>query len=233
MTDDYKPKTESFEQIAERLIAKAKIYEPDEEVKRASAAIENAQWAEEFRRARTATMQCGKIPSRVVCAVVGDLRMTSALKHAEIFAESSTKSTLLLHGGVGAGKSTAAAWLAWHHGGDTPSWCRASELERRGRYDREFHAWLFTRSMLVLDDLGVEALDANGYFRSLVDELVDTYHGDELRFVITTNMRPRCAPGSDEPQFVERYGERVWSRIVESGVVGDCGCVDLRRGVMS
>lgn len=153
---------------------------------------------------------------------------TASRAHAERFATSARR-VLILAGGVGAGKSTAAAWLALEAGGSAPAFVRASELEARGRYDEDLRTWLRTRSLLVIDDLGAEVLDGKGVFRSLLDEVIDMFYGDRKRVVITTNLRARRASETEELQLAERYGERMMSRLVEVGLWGDCGVRDLRR----
>lgn len=147
---------------------------------------------------------------------------------------------LVLAGGVGTTKTTAATWFALEHGGSSPGFIRASELEARGRYDthaakgNDLRSWLRERSMLVIDDLGAEYMDGKSVFRSLLDEVIDVYYGDRKRLIITTNLHasknkdPKRAQ-HEEPQFAERYGERVSSRLFEIGRWGNCGAVDLRR----
>lgn len=145
---------------------------------------------------------------------------TTSLKHAGSFMAGS-KAVLVLAGGTGAGKTTAAAWCALEAGGSSAGFIRASELEARGRYDRDLRTWLRERSLLVIDDLGVEVLDGKGVFRSLLDETIDMFYGNRKRVVITTNLSKADA--------IERYGDRVMSRLHEVGAWGDCGAVDLRR----
>jgi hypothetical protein len=175
---------------------------------------------------------------------------TLAMAHVRKFAAGERRA-LVLMGGVGAGKTTAATEYALDHGGSAPGFVRASELEARGRYadreapkgalrDRDIRAWLRTRSMLVLDDLGAEYMDGKGAFRSLLDELLDLFYGDKKRIIITTNLKhartppdpkkppPRNAP-AEEPQLAERYGARIMSRLFEIGLRGECGNTDLRR----
>lgn len=179
--------------------------------------------------------------------VAGD---TPARMHVQKFA-AGTRRVLVLMGSVGTGKTTAATEYALEHGGSAPGFVRATELEARGRYadrdspslqlrDRDIRAWLRTRSLLVLDDLGAEYLDGKGAFRSLLDEVIDMFYGDKKRLIITTNLKhartppdpkkppPKGAP-TEEPQLAERYGARVMSRLFEVGLRGDCGNVDLRR----
>lgn len=147
---------------------------------------------------------------------------------------------LVLAGGTGGGKTTAAAWLGLKGTDRMPGFIRASELERRGRYDKDLREWLPERTSLVIDDLGAEVLDAKGVFRSLLDEIVDDFYSSKRRLIITTNLkgkiddahRAECvAAGRDpEPQFRERYGDRVRSRVIQIGQWAECGNTDLREG---
>lgn len=170
-------------------------------------------------------------------AIAVDCAMTKwdvevpAFAHARSFVEARS-SALVLAGGTGAGKSSAAALVALLRGGNSPAFIRAAELEGRGRYDHDLSAWLRSRSMLAVDDLGVEHLDGKGAFRSLLDMLIDMYCGDRKRVVITTNLlaeKLNPLDRNEEPQFSERYGARIVSRLYEVGVWGDCGSKDLRR----
>jgi DNA replication protein DnaC len=154
---------------------------------------------------------------------------TAALRLARSFAEG-RKRVLVLAGGTGAGKTTAATWYALAGASTAPAFVRAGELEARGRYDKELRSWLRSRSMLVIDDIGAEVLDDKGVFGSLLDEIVDAFYGDRKPLIMTTNLRSRLNDGErGEPQFVERYGERIASRLREVGRWGDCGNADLRR----
>lgn len=148
------------------------------------------------------------------------------------------KSALVLAGGTGTGKTSSATWLALHHGGSNPAFLRAGEFEARGRYDKELRNWLRGKTMLVLDDIGAEPMDGKAYFRGLLDETIDMFYGHKRRLVITTNLTariPEPKPGEakpkvrPEPQFLERYGERIASRLFEVGSWAGCGNHDLRR----
>lgn len=146
---------------------------------------------------------------------------------------------LVLAGGTGAGKTTAAAWIALKGDDTMPGFILASELERRGRYDKDLRSWLPERSSLVIDDLGAELLDGKGVFRSWLDEIVDAFYSSKRRLILTTNLkakitdehRAECAEQKidPEPQFRERYGDRVRSRIFQVGQWAGCGNTDLRE----
>ncbi len=145
---------------------------------------------------------------------------TTALGHARAFAKMPVR-MLLLAGGVGTGKTTAASWLALGRDDERPGFIRAGELERRGRYDRTLLPWLKERTSLVIDDLGVELLDSKGVFISLLDEVIDAAYGRRRIVVITTNLT------FDE--LGQRYGSRVLSRFEQVGVAASCGMRDLRK----
>jgi len=127
-------------------------------------------------------------------------------------------------GGTGAGKTSAAAFCALQWSAGSAGFIRATELERRGRYDRDgsLGKWLKASTLLVLDDLGAEPLDAKGYFVAMLDEIVDKFYADRQPLLITTNISLR--------QFEERYEARVLSRLLQCGTWSACGDVDLRRG---
>ena len=61
----------------------------------------------------------------------------------------------------------------------------------------------------MLDDLGAEYVDAKGSFLVDLDELIDTYYGDERPLVITTNLT--------KDDFKARYGARIERRVRECG----------------
>lgn len=158
---------------------------------------------------------------------------TLAMQRARLFVEMAQhglrKRLLVLAGGVGVGKTTAAAWVAIKGQDPRPGFIRISELERRGRYDKVLGPWLEDKTSLVIDDVGAEYLDGKGAFRSLLDEVIDTFYSNRRTLVMTTNLRPRRGSADEPEQFYERYGERVWSRLSQLGEWGDCGTRDLRR----
>ncbi|MFN0251708.1 MAG: ATP-binding protein [Kofleriaceae bacterium] len=209
----------------------------DVEVRRMLAEREAFDRAESRRLFAADLRDAGEFPARYVNAATAGPSDTPAMIGARKYL-ASRKSVLVLAGGVGAGKTTAAAWIAIEAGsahvtlpdarGSLPAFIRAAELEARGRYDKHLRTWLRERSMLVLDDLGAEFLDGKNAFSSLLDEVIELYYSNHRRIVITTNLRARRV-GDSEPQFIERYGERVASRLHEVGLWHECGARDLRR----
>jgi len=100
-------------------------------------------------------------------------------------------------------------------------WRTARSLARIQQYDQDTVEELFSARLLVLDDLGQEYLDKNGFLASLIDEIVTERHRRELPTLLTSNTTPA--------EFTERYGHRVLDRIVDTGRMVACDGDSLRR----
>jgi DNA replication protein DnaC len=204
----------------------------DREVK---AEIEQATAEAERSRmlSRSSELRDNGFPEMFVTAALGELAETPAILRARAFIQlverMPRKRLLLLAGGVGAGKTTAATFVLLKGQDPRPGFMRINELERRGRYDKKLDEWLKDKTSLVIDDVGAESLDGKGVFRSLLDEIVDMFYGNRRTLVMTTNLRPVREATDKEDQFRERYGERIWSRLGQVAMWGDCGTRDLRR----
>lgn len=210
--------TTDFEEIAQRLIAKLPPPAPP-----ALTAEDPASARRRWLGDRAQVLLEGQFPARVVDDVRADrLATTPALAHARDFraAPVGDQHILVLLGGTGTGKTTAAAWLASEVGGSRPGLVRSGALERAGRYDRELAEWVTSRTLLVIDDLGVEYQDGKGAFRSVLDELIDVAYGARRRLVITSNL--------DAAGVADRVGERIWSRLCAAAKLANCGARDLR-----
>jgi DNA replication protein DnaC len=175
-----------------------------------------------------------------IAIALGTPRATQAVGHVADFIARPAERLLLLSGGVGCGKTLAAAhWLAqlprYGKASDTPAgwnWLsgrakclRASTLTRLNlRYrdeDRDlFDGWKSAR-WLVIDDLGTESADSLSH----VEELVDARASCGWT-VVTTNLPVKAA---EQSPFGQRYGARISSRVFGNARVGVCGAVDLRR----
>jgi hypothetical protein len=122
------------------------------------------------------------------------------------------RTMLVLAGEVDTGKTVAAAWGAAWSGGRM---VKALDLVRAGLYPEDAGFWprLFAEKLLVVDDLGVEPLDAKGFGIAAITDLVDRRYDSGRKTIITTNL-----PMAD---FRARYGtgvgERLWRRMVEVG----------------
>lgn len=208
-----------FDAIAESLMAQLPPSPPPPPPPPDDHASARRRWLAD----RAQVLLDGRFPTRVVETVRADrLAASPALAHARAFRDApvGVKHILVLLGGVGAGKTTAAAWLASEVGGSKPGLVRSGSLERAGRYDRDLDEWVTSRTMLVIDDLGVEFQDSKGAYRSILDELIDIAYGARRRLVLTTNL--------DAAGVADRVGDRIWSRFCASAQLADCGNHDLR-----
>lgn len=146
---------------------------------------------------------------------------------------------LVLSGAPGCGKTIAAALWVWQYVGDIkrwqgtdydtqinfhgskPIWVTAAKLSRWDRYDEEAMTSLLTTKRLVVDDLGGEYLDKNGFYTGLLDELVNEREANKRPTIFTTNLNAKA--------FHDRYGERIYDRIKEGGRFIACGNVSMRK----
>ncbi len=158
---------------------------------------------EKARMALESALRDSQAPARSARIVLsGEAKETRAMAAVRSFMASSG-SSLVLAGGKGCGKSTAAVWAIAHlldgH------FRYAGELAGLSRDDDERRK--ITRSrLLVIDDLGVEYLDDKGWFAAFFDEVIVRRHDNELKTIITTNL-PRA-------KFQGRYrSERVLDRL--------------------
>jgi hypothetical protein len=171
-------------------------------------ASQSAAGAAAARRERIAAM---KIPPRVLARLAkGDLLETDARRLIV-----GTAVITVLAGNPGTGKTLAACeWLMNRGRG---FFVKTASL---ARIDRAHMPKLLDAEALVLDDLGMEYLDAKGHLLSLLDELIDHRYDARLPIVITSNI--------DENVFRSRYGVRVVDRIRESGRFVVIGGTSLR-----
>lgn len=145
---------------------------------------------------------------------------------------------LVLSGNKGCGKSSAAGWwlqnilkeVQGENNGYRSTchqrWFTAGELSRWSRNFEEQKAklnFLKVCNAIVIDDLGSEYADKNGYFNSVLDEIIDARYSNYKRTLITTNL--------NAAEFHLRYGDRVSDRIREgfkhAGPVGDTLFIEI------
>lgn len=131
---------------------------------------------------------------------------------------------LVLSGGTGCGKTAAACW--WLYQVQNDLLCQSlfitgARLSRMSRFDEEVMAGVFGAHRLVIDDLAVEYADEKGFFRSLLDEIINERYANKRQTVITTNV--------DVDTFRVRCGERIADRIREAGQFVSLGNPSLRR----
>jgi DNA replication protein DnaC len=133
---------------------------------------------------------------------------------------------LLLMGGVGCGKSTAAgahiAKEARKKSRWTPIWVRAVEASRMSAFGQEaeerFGSWRCA-SVLVVDDLGTELMTPT--WQQALDDILDYRYEHSLRTILPTNLRAA--------DFKARYGERISDRIRQDGMVRELSGGSMRQ----
>ena len=192
------------EEFLARMLARAQNPTPEDMAREAkNQAEQEARRMESERQKLEAAMRDSQAPARSVRIVLsGEARDTRAMAAVRAFMASES-SALVLAGGKGCGKSTAAVWaIAERRAGH---FRYAGELAGLSRDDDERRK--ITRApLLVIDDLGVEYLDDKGWFAAFFDEVIVRRHDNELKTIITTNL-PKA-------KFSARYrSERVLDRL--------------------
>jgi len=122
------------------------------------------------------------------------------------------KSILILAGGVGSGKSTAATWWGVSRGPRGTSYLTAERFAALSRYEVDDRSRWERVGGLVLDDVGVEYLDGKGAALGALEALVERFYADVKPLLITTNLT--------RDGFVERVGgdgSRIVSRLRGAG----------------
>lgn len=131
---------------------------------------------------------------------------------------------LVLVGGVGAGKTVAAARAAFEalQRGESVEWVATLQASRANAFGPEAEAreraWM-SADLLVVDDVGAEF--ASDAWRSILGAVLDVRWGNNLRTLLTSNLTL--------PELKERLGARTMDRIAQDGQVVSCGDVSLRR----
>jgi DNA replication protein DnaC len=179
--------------------------------------------------ARTAALQAERQHKRMLELGIGsrtaeslvDPKETQALREAKAWTDGWA---LVLIGGVGSGKTVAAAWLASDALGkkQTVEWVATLQASRSSAFGPESEAreraWM-RADLLVVDDAGAEF--ASDAWRSILAAVLDARWGNNLRTVITSNLKLA--------ELKERLGARTMDRIAQDGRVVACGDVSLRR----
>jgi len=151
------------------------------------------------------------VPERIL-KNLGNLKITKPINYVREFALAPREAwCLILSGGKGTGKSTAAAAWLYEEAVRVPTheerfWWNGTRIARTNGYNKEYEKMMKSH-LMVIDDLGVEYLDKNGNFLQRLDELIDERYSNFKRTIITTNLNARA--------FKERYGERVADRMRE------------------
>ncbi len=160
---------------------------------------------------------------------------TDAIQAADDFLADETATFLILLGGVGCGKTLAAAYVVDKAGGEVTDesvfaicskmrygrFMKARELQQLNRFDAAEMKVVEEAYALVLDDLGSEYADGKGEFASRLENMIDSRYDKQLRTVITSNATPET--------FRKRVGARGIDRINECGLIYTLGGKSLRK----
>lgn len=127
----------------------------------------------------------------------------------------------ILFGGIGAGKSTAAAWIVAGEK-DNALWLPARTVDDLERWKAVSHR-AYSTGLLVIDDLGTERASESNWASDTLGSLWTDRLDRGMRTVVTTNLAPA--------DLGKRYGQRLTSRLNLRPLVGftKIGAVDLRR----
>jgi DNA replication protein DnaC len=173
-------------------------------------------------------------------------RHCKSTKAVQAIDEVGSHGCMILSGGVGCGKTVAAAkWIhdyvvsknVWktkrvcNIDDETMDyqftflgkavWVTAAKLARADHYDSAIVAQYTECDRLVIDDLGKEYLDTKGFYTALLDEIVDERYAHMRATVLTTN--------ASDADFKERYKTRIVDRVRETGRFFGCGEESLRK----
>lgn len=181
--------------------------------------------AEDLQRQLDRLLRAGVVRELAELVCTGHVEQSEAVEALRDELNSGAR-FVILSGGVGVGKSVAAAW--WlkraleRHGTADISWLHAHQLARLTGYDTVAQLeGVECCDFLVIDDLGLEYLDAKGWLATAIDSIVYQRHGNRRLTVCTTNL--------GAADFRSRYGERVADRIRACGVFVEIAGKSLRR----
>lgn len=191
--------------------------------------VEAARLAAEARsrdiESKRDSLERAGVPARMLTALArgGPVRPTPALDVVTRWLASEDHDLLVISGGVGCGKTFAAAWACTQS--RWPVFCDPLTLASIKRFEGQFNADdvapLANCTLLVLDDLAAEFVGDKGSTRELIEAVLTRRHARALRTLVTTN--------GTEKEFHERYGKRIESRLKESSSrFVSVGGVDLR-----
>jgi DNA replication protein DnaC len=167
--------------------------------------------AEQDRRAHEKRREGAGIPRRLWRLLDGTepLLDTEAMAAVRAFLGSG-KTFLVLAGGVGPGKTVAAAWAVEQRRGRM---VKAIDLTRLGTYDEERWDELRSCPLLAIDDLGTEPRDEKGWAAANFEALLDHRYDWQAPTVLTTNL-PFDA---FKARYLTADGGRLRDRFMECG----------------
>lgn len=164
-------------------------------------------WEQEQSATRLrARLESAKIPVGLLTVVLAPTETESVRIVREWLASKLT--TLVISGGVGIGKSTAAA-IAIGLTAGSALYLHATGFDSIKLLDGPDGERIYQTQLLVLDDAGLEHASASGWAANKIQGLLCARHDGGLRTIVTCNL--------SGDRFFESYGERVKDRIAGSG----------------
>jgi hypothetical protein len=142
-----------------------------------------------------------------------------ALREVKAFLAADQQTFLVLAGSVGLRKSGSACWALMQTEGRYVSAPHLFKLAIEREYRDEF-VRVCNAPLLVIDELSTEFTDDKGVFYGIHQRLIQDRYVGMLKTIETYN-----GPAAN---YRELYGERVASRINESGVFVELGGKDVR-----
>ncbi len=167
--------------------------------------------------------ETGAVPPRVLAAL--ELYRPDTAAAAAVARWLPSPATwLLLLGGTGTGKSTAAAWALRevHRAGASVAWVQSARLavDAGGWEGEQLARRLRGVTVLVVDDVGAQ--DGSEYARGILRELLTERHEASERTVLTSNL--------DAAALRAHLGDRLYDRVRHECKLTLCGGASMRGG---
>jgi DNA replication protein DnaC len=144
----------------------------------------------------------------------------NACQAAQFFIGNPQLRHLVLIGGTGTGKSTAASWVV-ASSLDNAHWLPARTVDDMERW-KPVSSLVYSAQLLVIDDLGTERQSESGWGIETLSSLWVDRIDRGARTIVTTNLGLAA--------LANRYGERLRSRLNRADVsLVAAGEVDLRK----
>ena len=121
------------------------------------------------------------------------------------------KTSLIIQGGIGSGKSVFARALANTIGvrNRSPYFLEMGKIAKTTEQDKEIPEYVFANKLVVFDDVGTEPTEVNawGNHIELFNEIIYGRYPRRQPTIITTNFT--------QEEMRNKYGERIMSRLNE------------------
>lgn len=202
-----------WEEAVEENEARAQAKKAKETKERAAAELEHRRTVE----IPNAFLAAGAARRDIRLWLAGGYAATAALLEARaLLAAPGTKPFLVLAGAVGTGKTCGATLALLEHAAkvekwlssDTPCFWNAAEMALGallGKTGEEKLARACDAAVLVIEDLGSEAMVGADVWLAMVGVVIDARYRDEALTIITTNCNMDA--------LRKRYGARVADRL--------------------